>query len=86
MSRKTRANFIAVERLRQENRMLQRQIDCLLSEIKEISDNPQRISSCYDFCPSNCSDLGCEFTWYDGCRDRPNCSACWREHARRCAE
>lgn len=86
MSRKTRANFLEVERLRKENRMLQRQIDWLLEDIKKISANPRKHRSVCGFCPSNCSDLGCEFTYYDGNRDRPDCSTCWREHSLRGAE
>lgn len=83
MSKRTRANFMAAEKLREENRQLQRQINWLLSEITYISDNPRKDWAMCSFCPSNCSDLGCEFTWYNGVTDRPACETCWREHARR---
>lgn len=86
MSKKTRANFMAAEKLRKENAMLRRQIDWLISEIRYGSASPQKDWARCALCPSSTGGLACEHTSFDGIRDLPDCECCWREHARRCSE
>lgn len=78
MSKRTRANFIAVQTLAREKIILQRQIDFLISHLSRIGENIVRIGEYRGFiyCPTQIKEP-CEFA---------DCETCWRENARRHAE
>lgn len=85
MSRRTRANFIAAEKLAEENKLLLAKIEWLLRQLHSSAELSSVPGASFRFCPPGARD-GCEFTYWDGVKLMPCCSVCWRKALERMEE